>query len=211
MMKANGKKHDWVDGAVVMPVGRARTRRTVGRNGFTLIELIVVIGIMGIIFGVAVPAFYHFMPMFQLRSAARVLGSACQQARLKAASTTSEYRVCFNTSVRPYSVQIEKGNSPSGSTVWTPEGKNYWEIADSVDVSAVKVGTDPAPVINFQVIRPDGTTPAVAGYGLVFLPNGSTIAGNEFKAQITNAAGRQFEVLVSNTTGRVKVNDSWTP
>jgi prepilin-type N-terminal cleavage/methylation domain-containing protein len=211
MMRSIGKTPGWDRGRDAMFTEQTKTRWTMGRrhgkNGFTLIELLVVIGIMGIIFGVAVPAFYLIMPNIHLRSAARVIGSASQQARLKAATNTSEYRICFNSTVRPFSVQVEKGNAPTGSTSWTPEGKNYWEIADDVDVNSVANGT----AVNFKVLRPDGTTPTVAGNELIFKPNGATNAGGEFVVKLTNAGGRQFEVRVSATTGRVKVNDSWTP
>lgn len=50
-------------------------------GGFTLLELIVVIVVMGLIFGIAVPQVENLSPMYSARAAARELGSELEFVR----------------------------------------------------------------------------------------------------------------------------------
>ena len=55
-----------------------------GDAGFTLAELMIVIAIMGIMAGIAIPMMLHYYPDYQARGAARNLVANLQQARLEA-------------------------------------------------------------------------------------------------------------------------------
>jgi prepilin-type N-terminal cleavage/methylation domain-containing protein len=47
-----------------------------GRSGFTLIELMVTIGVLAIMAAVAIPGFSRWLPSYHLKSAARAAGKA---------------------------------------------------------------------------------------------------------------------------------------
>ena len=54
------------------------------RGGFTLAELMIVIAIMGIMMGIAIPMMLRYYPNYQARGAARNMVANLQQARMEA-------------------------------------------------------------------------------------------------------------------------------
>jgi prepilin-type N-terminal cleavage/methylation domain-containing protein len=81
--------------------GRARPRGTRGTAAFTLIEMLAVITVIGIMFGVAVVGFNQFGRGVRLRSAARVIGQQLDLARMRALTARDMYGVEFNPRVEP--------------------------------------------------------------------------------------------------------------
>ena len=183
-------------------------RKKSSDGGFTLIELMIVVGILSIIMAVAIPTITTWLPKYRVNSAARDIGSTMQMARLKAASNAVEYRVVINKSVAPLSIQVEKGNTMSGSTAWTVETNNYKEFEREIVFNSI---TPASTEQNVQIYRTDGTTPAGLCNIVRFSPNGSTNVGSELVVQLTSSkdAAAQYSVKVSNTTGRVKVDRGW--
>lgn len=65
------------------------------QDGFSLIELLIVITIMGITLGMSIPAYHHYMESNALRWAARDIASSIQQAHARAPSTHVAQTVHF--------------------------------------------------------------------------------------------------------------------
>jgi type IV fimbrial biogenesis protein FimT len=63
--------------------------------GFTLTELIVVIGIIGILAAIGIPSFMAWMPKLRLNGAARMVMGDLMAARMKAVSQNNEFKVFF--------------------------------------------------------------------------------------------------------------------
>jgi len=63
------------------------------RSGFTLIELVVVIAVLGILTAVGVPNFLSWLPKYRLKTAARDLYSNMQLAKLSAIKNNAEQRI----------------------------------------------------------------------------------------------------------------------
>ena len=65
-------------------------------NGFTLVEMMVVIAIMAIVSAIAVPNFYSYAAGMKLRSASRDLYSTLQSTRMKAVRQNTRWAVQFD-------------------------------------------------------------------------------------------------------------------
>ena len=73
-------------------------------SGLSLIELLMVIVILGIMAGVAIPTFSVWLPSHRLKSAARDLYSDLQSAKLKAIRSNGDCAVVFNRGAGTYEV-----------------------------------------------------------------------------------------------------------
>ena len=65
------------------------------KDGFTLIETMVVFVVLGIILGIAIPSFRNYIPRMRLREARDEVLSALQLAQTKAVSERRVYQVIF--------------------------------------------------------------------------------------------------------------------
>ena len=112
-----------------------KTGRSSRAGGFSLVELLVVLAIMGLVVAVAVPSSARFYESMQLRQAARSTLSMLVAAREKAL-----------TSGRPQDVRVR----PAARRLWT--GDRDYEFPKAVTVTvhgAAELNYDDVGVIRF--------------------------------------------------------------
>jgi type II secretion system protein H len=90
------------------------------RLGFTLMEMVIVVVVIGIIAAMAVPSFITYMPKLKVKSAAREIVSNLRLARSKSVSERRPYGVVFNLSTNTV-ITFADTNDPASQTYSTSD------------------------------------------------------------------------------------------
>ena len=170
-------------------MGIEKVRR---QSGFTLVEVLVVIGLIAVISAFAVPTFINWLPDYRLRSAAHDLLSNFQKAKLEAVKRNLRCGVVF-------------ASAGTGYTVFVDANENY--LFDGEDTIVQVAWSDYKSVS----IDAGNTTFANNGSGnpcIAFRSNGMpTNPGGGFgsgTARLTNTNGKKTEIIVSQA-GNIRI------
>ena len=159
-------------------------------KGFSLIELIVALAVVGILAVIAIPAYRNWITSTQYKAAARQVASLLRQARSEAVNRNRECEAVFNLGTNQYS--LARGNLPSGSTSFADMVVTATSFSGGVDIR--------------------GNSDCSVNTGekkLQFNPNGSSSTG--YICVVDNAGTRKFRVGVTvANTGRVVIQQ-WNP
>lgn len=82
---------------MIFKVFKVFRKKTVFQSGFTLVEVMVVIAIIAIMSGIAIPNFISWLPDYRLRSAARDIVSCMQLTKLRAVKENANAIVVFGS------------------------------------------------------------------------------------------------------------------
>ena len=147
--------------------------------GFTLIEMMIVIGLLLILTGIAVPNFLSYLPKNRLNGAARQVMGDLMAARMQAVSQNNEFKVFF---LNDHEYQILDDDDNDGNI----DGGEWTQTKDiQSEYSDVTFSASANPIF-----YPKGTA------------YGSTIT-------LTSAADSNLKKYVKvASTGRVKIDDT---
>src|SRR3972149_7593573 len=120
-----------------------------GNKGYTLVESMIALAIMGIMFAIAVPSFYTWSQSLRFKEAAWSLLSDFRAAKQLSVSTNLEHRVEVDIPSKRY--RLTRGDRPSGSTAWSavrpwrdlPATGRYASGEDCDNASAVEITFKP--------------------------------------------------------------------
>ena len=175
------------------------------KKGFTMIELLIVVAIIGITAAVASPYIIDWIPTMRVNSAARDLVSEMQLARMKAVSERNDYVITFDTTTHEYSIYDDGDND------FSTAGAEASELVKTVDLDTKYKG------IQFGYVAGETGTGGTAISGSVtfsssnetFEPNGTANKmGAVYLIPTEDIAGsrrdRQRAITVIQT-GRIKL------
>lgn len=172
-------------------------------KGFTIIEVIVVIVVIGIMAAIAVPNFIGYLPESRLKNASRDLFSNLQLAKIGAIKNNTNWAVVFNVGAGEYYVC-----SNNGGDGWTGSGNDTVEttvrLADygSGVTYGTGAATTPAPL---DTTFDNGVT--YPGDVVVLEPRGTTQSGGT--VFLTNNANKSCIGVGTTSAGVVRLR-RWT-
>lgn len=178
-------------------------------KGFSVLELIIVMAIIGILMAIAAPDFLGFSPRARLKSAALDIASIMQLARIKAIRDSSTWAIQFDTGSARYRVLSNDG----GDDDWDDGDETVYRTVNLSDYPGVSYGSNATPLN-----RPGGSYPADGvSFGsnrVVFNSDGSSGVPSG-TVYVKNGDGDTFAVGTISATGRVKTwyyyGPAWVP
>ena len=164
-------------------------RRRAAERGFSLIELIVVLALLGLVVLVGMPALDDWLERYRVRTAAQNLAADMQLQRMRAVSRNRQHRITFDAANSQY-------------TLFESDGGGGWTQLGPV-ANSLPQGVTFSSTLGDPIQLAFGGNPDIA----IFHPDGSI---NDRLAQddpvfLTNIRGEAFRVIVNEVTGRVRV------
>lgn len=160
------------------------------KEGFTLIEILVIIIVLGILAAVAIPGFSRYGPDMRLKSAVRDLKSAMELAKLKAIRENASVALKFNTGTNSYTVFVDNGAGGGTADDWTPNGTE--EVLRTVTLTS--------DVTMYEASFAGGA--AQVRFDSRGLPNG--LGGHVYM----NNSNNKYRGVVVNIVGHVQIRES---
>jgi prepilin-type N-terminal cleavage/methylation domain-containing protein len=144
-----------------MTMKNMRENRHSKERGFTLIELVVVMGVILVVAGMAVPNFLNAMRSAHLKGTVSDFAGLVQSARLKAVDDD-----------RYYSIYVLGGASPQAFVDIYPQQANGASGSNGTTIDP----KDPLIGLSGEVVqKPKGAAPNTAGLQALFLPANATV------------------------------------
>ncbi len=173
-------------------------RNKFNNNGFTLMELMIVVAIMGIMVTIGITSYNQALPQIQLNSARNDVINVLNYARMTAIYRNMDQKPYFD-GVGSYSYGDDLSSETSwagGVTLWFPPYSTKYNIPSFAEMSGLK-----GRVVTFNSM---GRAPNIAGTQAIYLKSTNPTNHNEYRVDVEGASG----IIYSeewNTTGWVQM------
>ena len=173
-MRTGKAGHSKVQSEVKVVKGEDHQLQHESERGFTFVEVVIVILVLGIMTMVALPAMNDFFTDETINAAADSVATAIYYARTSAITTGVNHRVCFDTTINKFQVEQYAGGTPPDETfevVQNPVTKRDYvvcfdegPVGQGVDLTQAAFGSE-AHVRFDNLGTPTNTGTVVLEYG----------------------------------------------
>lgn len=163
---------------MILTTGR-RQNLLKNKNGFTLVELLLVVIILGILSGIAIPSFRKTYLNLELSNTADTIAYLMRFAQARAVTQRTNYRLIFNSELNNCWLEKEISSDPS-----------QFEKVSSKFARSVVIPEDIKVESELKIIN--------------FYPNGKI---DEAKIYLKNQNDKTYTVCAKGQVGHVEVSD----
>ena len=157
------------------------------RGGFTLLELVVVLAIVGVAFAFAIPSLGDGLRRWRLQGAVRELATIMKFTRNQSVTRRTPLQVVMDRSQSLY--WLDRLDAP------------VLQDPQRAEEKGIRLYVLPAG-IRFGEVTVGGGSPVDARVGMPFYPKGNSAGG---VVQMLDARGRDYRVRVDPVTGHARV------
>jgi prepilin-type N-terminal cleavage/methylation domain-containing protein len=162
-------------------------RQSAIQPGFTLLELVVVVAILGVVCAVALPALGDGLRRWRLHGAVREVATILKFARNQTVAGRASVQVVFDRSRNVY--WLDRAESGLRSTL------------DEVREKGIRLYAMPAG-IRLGEVAAAGADPGVDRAGIVFYPRGNATGA---EVEVRDERGRTYRISVDSMTGHARI------
>ncbi len=141
--------------------------------GFTMLELMIILFILGILMAISIPSFSSWFPEYRLKCAVRELYSNMQFAKMRAIRAHETYRLTFDYTGNSYTLQKPDASIKKNINFlnYDPYGNVGYGKGSATKSANTSGGPIPSDFISFQSNRASFNSRGTGSNGYVYLAN----------------------------------------